>query len=354
MSSTIRHGIIDNSFFDLNPGLLVLGMIATLLAAAVWLMIACNLGWPVSTTNTTVGAIVGFALVAAGPHAVEWLKLGGIIGSWVLTPMLSALLAYLLFISVQKLIFDTDSPLDNAKRYVPVYVFLTSLVVCLVTFEKGLLSMGIIFTEGQSWLWSLVISVVISVGCAIYISRQRYNSADDAKMHYTNVERVFGVLMVITACSMGFAHGANDLANAIGPISAIMDAMAKAGHGPLMQAGSGWILPLSGIGIILGLLTFGHKIMRTVGEGITHLTPSRGFAAQLATSATVIIASGAGLPVSATQALVASVLGVGLARGIAAINLGVVRNIAVCWLVTIPAGGVLAIVFFMLLKAIFM
>ncbi len=204
---------------------------------------------------------------------------------------------------------------------------------------------------------SLLLSAVISLLCGAldwwFIHRLNFNPQADRHMHYTNVEKVFAVLMVVTACAMAFAHGSNDVANAIGPLSAVVATVSSAGEIAAKSHIDWWVLPLGAIGIVLGLAIMGHKVMATVGTGITQLTPSRGFAAQLATASTVVIASGTGLPISTTQTLVGAIMGVGLARGIAAINLGVVRNIVISWVITLPAGGILAIVIFYLLQWLF-
>ncbi|ATG72772.1 phosphate permease [Zobellella denitrificans] len=353
VTSTIRSGIIDSDAFVDTPDQLVFGMIASLLAAGTWLLLASYFGWPVSTTHSIIGAIIGFALVSLGAEAVHWNKVMGVFGSWIVTPALSGLLAYFTFISVQRLIFNADSPLAAAKKYVPVYIFFTVMVICLVTLKKGLSHVGLDMTNLQSWGLSVVVSLISAVICAFYIKRQRYNPQDDKDMHFSNVEKVFGILMVVTACAMAFAHGSNDVANAIGPLSAVVSVVESAGQIAAKSTIAWWILPLGGIGIVIGLASLGHKVMATVGTGITHLTPSRGFAAQLATAATVVIASGTGLPISTTQTLVGAVMGVGLARGIAALNLNVLRNIVVSWIVTLPAGAILAIVFFYVIQWMF-
>ncbi|GAA3699460.1 inorganic phosphate transporter [Oceanisphaera sediminis] len=350
VTSTIKNGIIDSNAFAGHPDLLVFGMIASLLAAGTWLLLASYFGWPVSTTHSIIGAIIGFALVSLGSEAVHWNKVAGVVGSWIITPALSGVLAYFTFISVQRLIFNTDNPLAAAKKYVPVYIFMTVMVICLVTLKKGLKHVGLDMSDAQSWGLSILVSLFSAVLCSLYIKRQQYNPNDDKDMHYSNVEKVFGILMVVTACAMAFAHGSNDVANAIGPLSAVVSIVQSSGEIAAKSSIAWWILPLGGIGIVIGLASLGHKVMATVGTGITHLTPSRGFAAQLATAATVVIASGTGLPISTTQTLVGAVMGVGLARGIAALNLNVLRNIVVSWIVTLPAGAILAIIFFYIIQ----
>jgi inorganic phosphate transporter, PiT family len=184
------------------------------------------------------------------------------------------------------------------------------------------------------------------------IRRMQFDPRADREFHFTNVERVFGVLMLVTACAMAFAHGSNDVANAVGPLAAVVSVVQSGGVVDARTPMPIWILILGGVGIVVGLVTYGHKVIATVGTGITQLTPSRGFAATLAAAITVVMASGTGLPISTTHTLVGGVLGVGMARGIAAINMGVVRTIFLSWIVTLPAGAILAIVFFFILRGL--
>jgi len=353
VTSTIRSGIIDASYFTDVPELMVFGMIGALLAAGTWLLVASYFGWPVSTTHSIVGAIIGFALVAVGSEAVQWDKVTGIVGSWVVTPFLAGILAYLIFMSAQRLIFDTDNPLANAKKYVPFYMVFAGFIMSLVTIQKGLTHVGLNISTANGIYLALVIGVIVGVIGKIAISRLKIDPEADKEMHFNNVERIFGILMITTACCMAFAHGSNDVANAIGPVAAVVSVVTSGGEIASRATLAPWILPLGAIGIVIGLATLGARVIKTVGSAITHLTPSRGFAAELSAASTVVIASGAGLPISTTQTLVGAVLGVGLARGIAALNLGVVRNIFISWVITLPVGAGLAIVFFYILKAIF-
>jgi PiT family inorganic phosphate transporter len=363
VTSTIRKGIIDPALFVDIPELLVFGMISALLAAATWLLVASILGWPVSTTHSIVGAIIGFAAIGISPDTVAWGKVGGIVGSWVVTPLISGVIAFVIFNSAQKLIFDTDKPLEQAKRYVPFYMFLAGFVLSLVTIKKGLKHIGLdninlgfynfeIAGAGGYYL-AIIVAVIVAIIGKFFISRLKFDEKADKTTHYANVEKVFAVLMVVTACCMAFAHGSNDVANAIGPLAAVVSIVDNGGEIAKKASLVWWILPLGGLGIVAGLAMFGHRVMATIGTGITHLTPSRGFAAELAAACTVVIASGAGLPISTTQTLVGAVLGVGMARGIAAINLGVVRNIVISWVITLPIGAGLSIIFFWIMKGIF-
>ena len=352
VTSTIRKGIIDASQVENNPELLIFGMLAALLAAAVWLLIASRKGWPVSTTHSIVGAIVGFAAVGIGVESVHWAKVGTIAASWVVSPMLSGFLAFFIFMSVQKLILSTDDPLKNARKYVPFYIFAVGFILALVTLLKGLKHIGLDLTTGQSVMVAIASGfITMSIGI-VAIKRIKTSPDEDVDFRFTNVEKIFGILMVFTACGMAFAHGSNDVANAIGPVAAIVS-IVKSGAVAQTSALATWILLLGAVGIVLGLATYGWRVIRTVGRNITELTPSRGFAAELAAASTVVIASGTGIPISTTHTLVGAVLGVGIARGIGALNLRVVRNIMLSWVITLPAGGILAILFFFLLKGIF-
>jgi PiT family inorganic phosphate transporter len=353
VTSTIRKGIIDAAYFVDSPELLVFGMISALFAAATWLLIASILGWPVSTTHSIVGAIVGFAAVGVSPDAVEWGKVLGIVGSWIVTPLISGIIAFLIFNSAQKLIFDTENPLIQAKRWVPFYMFLAGFVLALVTIKKGLKHLGLDIGSVEGYMYAIIVAVLVAFIGKLFINRLKFDENATKKTHYANVEKVFALLMIVTACAMAFAHGSNDVANAIGPLAAVVSIVGNDGEIAAKSAIAWWILPLGGFGIVAGLALFGHKVIATIGNGITHLTPSRGFAAELAAACTVVIASGTGLPISTTQTLVGAVLGVGMARGIAAINLTVVRNIVVSWVITLPVGAGLSIIFFWGMVAIF-
>jgi len=353
VTSTIRKGIVDASVFVNTPEVLIWGMLAALLAAGTWLLIASRNGWPVSTTHSIIGAVVGFAAVGVGFNAVHWNQVGTIALSWVVSPMLAGTLAFLTFLSMQRLILDTREPFENAKKYGPVYVFVVFFIISILTIEKGLKHINLELGAGQGALLALAIAIVCT-GIGVILIR-RVKKADPEAMqdfHFANVEKVFGALMIFTAAAMAFAHGSNDVANAVGPIAAVVGVV---NTGDVLQKSPlpVWILVLGGAGIVIGLATFGFRVMRTVGQRITELTPSRGFAANLAAGSTVVLASFTGLPISTTHTLVGAVLGVGFARGIAALNLRVVGSIFMSWIVTLPAGALLAILFFYMLKGMF-
>lgn len=351
VTSTIRKGIVDTSLLQGQPELVVFGMLAALLAAATWLAIASSRGWPVSTTHSIIGAVVGFAAIGIGTSAVHWDQVGMIVMSWVVSPVLAGFIAWLLFTSVQRLVLERSDPFKAARRYVPGYIFLTGFFMTLVTVFKGLKHIGIDLDPVHSYGLAVAIGGLIAAVGVVFIVRIPDSDLKDTDFHYYTVERIFGVLMVVTACSMAFAHGSNDVANAIGPLAAVVSI---AGSGSVSQEAIVpiWVLVLGGIGIVIGLATYGHRVIATVGSHITELTPSRGFAAGLAAAATIVMASGTGLPISTTHTVVGAILGVGLARGIAAINLQIVGSIFMSWIITVPAGALLSVLFFLIIRAL--
>ena len=332
VTSTIRKGIIDPAFIAETPELLVFGMLSALLAAGTWLLIASMMGWPVSTTHSIVGA------------------------SWVVSPVLAGSISYMLFRSVQKLILTQDDPFSRAKKIIPIYMFAVGFLIAMVTLLKGFKHIfkdaGIAMSFGECALMAAGVGIFVSLIGSVLLSRVERDEEAEKGNRFASVEKVFAVLMVFTACAMAFAHGSNDVANAVGPLAAVVSVV-RSGTVEVESIMPSWILLLGGVGIMLGLATYGFKVMGTIGRKITELTPSRGFAAELGAAATVVLASGTGLPISTTHTLVGAVLGVGLARGIAALNIRVIGTIFMSWLVTLPAGAALAIVFFFFFKGVF-
>jgi len=353
VTATIRKGIIDPSPIINNPEILIFGMLAALLAAAVWLMIASTRGWPVSTTHSIVGAVVGFAIAGIGIDAVKWDKIGQIVASWVISPLLGGTLAFILMISIRRLILNTDNPFRSAKRWGPVYVFLVGFIISLVTIFKGLSHLNLELSIPVSFLLASVIGLIIALIGWVLINRVKVDRKAEIEYHFANVEKVFVPMMLFTACAMAFAHGSNDVANGVGPLAAVYALVQSGGEVTQKSALPLWILMLGGVGIVVGLATFGYRVMRTIGSRITELTPTRGFSATMAAAATVVLASRTGMPVSTTHIAVGAVMGVGLARGIGALDLRVIGGIVVSWIVTLPAGGLLAALFFFTLKGIF-
>lgn len=356
VTETIRSGLVEMDVMSKNPDLFVYGMLASLLAAGSWLLIASILGWPVSTTHSIVGAIIGFAAVGISVDAVQWSKVWGIVGSWVITPVIAGFLAFWIFRSVQYLILDTDDPFTNAKRYIPFYMFAVGFFLSMVTIIKGLKfvlsSHDISFSFLEAASLATAIGILVALIGMYLLSRITQDASADKNNRFSSVERVFGVLMIFTACAMAFAHGSNDVANAVGPMAAVVSVI-KSGSVEATAMVAPWVLLLGAVGIVTGLATYGYKVMQTIGKKITELTPSRGFAAEMSAAATVVIASAFGLPISTTHTLVGAVLGVGLARGIGALNLRVISGIFASWLITLPAGAGLSILYFFFLKGVF-
>ena len=355
VTSTIRSSIIDieSAGFDNRPELLIFGMLSSLLAAGIWLVVASKYGWPVSTTHSIIGAIIGFAMVGISADSVMWGQVLEIVASWIISPVVSGTIAFILFLSVEKLVLSREDPLKYAKKFVPYYMFLVGFVIAMVTLVKGLSHVGLEVTFSQSVFLALAFALLTVIIGIFLLRRLRLPESDQPTAQMQSVERVFGVLMIFTACSMAFAHGSNDVANAIGPLAAINSVIGNNGAFEAESALPVWILLLGGFGIVTGLAMWGHRVIRTIGKNITELTPSLGFAAEIAAATTVVIASGTGIPVSTTHTLVGAVLGVGFARGMSALNFGVVGRIFLSWIVTLPAGAILSILFFFIFKGIF-
>ena len=357
VTGTIRKGIIDPAVLADTPELLIYGMMSALLAAGSWLLVASAMGWPVSTTHSIVGAIVGFAAVGISPDVVSWGKVSSIVASWVVSPILAGTISFALYISVRKLILDTEAPEERARKFIPYYMWAVGFMISMVTLLKGLKHVGV-NTDlglGSRFANALPISAVAGILVALLGVRLLHRLAAQPSNHspFQGVERIFAILMIFTACAMAFAHGSNDVANAVGPLAAIASTIASGGNIASTSPLPGWILLLGGAGIVVGLATYGYKVIGTIGRKITELTPSRGFAAELGAATTVVLASALGLPISTTHTLVGAVLGVGIARGIAALNLKITAVIFGSWLITLPAGAGLAIIFFYCFRALF-
>jgi len=329
-------------------------MTVSLLSAAIWLNYSSWAGMPVSTTHSIVGAVAGFGIVAAGYDAVNWGKMGQIVASWFISPVAGGAMAFLLFKFISRAILGQHRPVRAARKYVPYIVFLVFFVVTLATIYKGLKHV----IGGLEWMsgWmSFVIAFVISTGAAMLSRRfidHYLEGKEDLEMsqQLDEVERVFTPLVIISSCSVAFAHGANDVANAVGPLAAIVN-IAQTGSVAMKVGVPFWVLALGGTGIVLGLATYGYRVMATVGTKITEITPSRGVAADIAATTVVLICTRMKLPISTTHTLVGAILGIGLARGLGGIDRTITKKIFGSWFVTVPAAAILSMILFFLGRA---
>lgn len=349
VTDTIRKGIVAPEALSGDPPALAMGMAGALLAAAVWLHFATWFGMPVSTTHSIVGAVAGFGVVAAGMSAVNWPKMGQIVASWFISPVAGGLIAFLAFKLIARLILGQHRPAVAAISVAPFIVFFVTLVMALAVLYKGLNHL----IADVAWLsgWPPIAASVVLAAVTAYVSKGlfvRYLSeARSLPLHeqLERVERVFAPLVVFTSCCVAFSHGANDVANAVGPLAAVVDIVMTNSVELTVQVPF-WILLLGGLGIVAGLSTYGYRVMQTVGTRITQLTPSRGVAADLAATTTVLVCSRLKLPVSTTHTLVGAILGVGLARGLGSVDRSVTRNIFGSWLITVPAAAALSALFY--------
>lgn len=410
VSETIQKGIVDSAIFDKDPLILVYGMLSALIAAGAWLQLASYYGWPVSTTHSIVGAVVGFGAIVGGIEAIYWGNVAFIATSWVLSPIFGGLLSYGIFNLLRRHIFYSANPVESAKKITPYLVFCVIAILSQVMLFKGLNNVALQFNFlealGISFLCGAIgflISMLLlrrippidhqikanakvrpelfgelekakehleliqetSLGAIQYQAKEileemqvlseslkQKDSAGKESAEYALVEKIFGYLQVISACMMAFAHGANDVANAIGPLAAAIGVLTT-GYISAQATIPTWALALGGVGIVIGLATWGWRVIDTIGKKITELTPTRGFSAEFGAAATILIASRLGLPISTTHTLVGSVIGVGLARGIEALDLRTTRHIVISWIVTVPAGAIITIVLFFIIRSIF-
>lgn len=344
VTETMRDGIINTSQLSGSPMVVIEGMLSVLLACTIWMNLASYMGVPVSITNALVGSMVGFGSIVLGFDAVHWKQVSYIAIGWITSPLLAGITGFILFTTIQQAIFIRIDPLKKAKFYMPIYLFLVGCILSFITVLKGLRHFHVTLSTQQSILVIIATSLVItSVGL---LCIKQIPELPDMKRRdiFIQVERYFAVLMAMTACAMVFAHGSNDVALAVGPLSIVYSLVMSSSQAAVAVGYPHWIILFGCVGVLIGFLMYGRKVIETVGSAITALTPSRAFAATLAAASAVVIATSSGIPVSATQTLVGSVLGVGLARGIGALNLIVIRNIFTSWILTLPAASLLTII----------
>lgn len=407
VSETMQKGLINTELFLAEPSILSIGMCAALLGTSIWLQIASFFGLPVSTTHAIVGAILGFGLFVGGTGAVQWEEVSSIALSWLVSPLISGIISYVIFSAIQHKILYALSPKLATRQFFPLLTFFVFFTFSLSLIFNGLKNLDLSLTFPVALLISFFVGILASILVFFLVKRiqipqtvpatvskhmpqsvvsvekaikhlQRVHAASFDQTHervatmleelkglshnlrketsfsartseYTLVEKWFGYLQVISACFVAFAHGANDVANAIGPVAAVLDTIKNGAISELAPIPS-WLLIFGGLGIVIGLATWGWRVIETIGKKITELTPTRGFCAEFSAGITILLASKWGLPISTTHCLVGAVLGVGLARGFRALNLGTLKEIVLSWIITIPASALMCILFFYLLR----
>jgi inorganic phosphate transporter, PiT family len=411
VSETVQRGLIDTDMFITEPMVLILGMCAALFGTSIWLQIASYFGWPVSTTHAIVGAIIGFGALVGGVDAIQWAEIGSITLSWIISPVASAIIAYFIFSILQRNILYAMNPTEATKKFIPLLVFIVFTTFILSLIFNGLQNLDLNITFFEAFGISIIIGLAASIVAYLFVRRiplpeinarppSRYlpqtvvslekaikhlqrvqvasfdvthdkvshvleevralsnqmrqeTSFSEPTSEYRSVEKMFVYLQITSACFVAFAHGANDVANAIGPVAAVLDVIKNGTISDVSPIPS-WLLAFGGLGIVVGLATWGWRVIETIGKKITELTPTRGFCAEFGAATTILIASKLGLPISTTHCLVGAVLGVGLARGIRALNLNMIRDIILSWIITIPTSAAISILIFYVLRAIFM
>jgi inorganic phosphate transporter, PiT family len=410
VTNTVRKGIIDPVVFIGDPNSYIYGMMAALLAAGTWLNIASYKGWPVSTTHSIVGSVLGFGIVFSGFSSIHWDTVSRIAASWIVSPLLSGTISFLIFCLLRRMIFYSKTPVKAAKKITPFLVFFVLGILTLVMVFKGLKNLHMDLTLGHALILASLVGLLGALISIPLISRikeskteekqdnhvdpkveksmqkvvmhlrrikesttgeltdevtkildgsekisnqlEKYTHIKHVSSDYLTVEKIFVYLQILSACFVAFAHGANDVANAIGPLAGILSAI-KSGVIEMEAQVPMLVLLLGGVGIVVGLATWGWRVIETIGKCITELTPTRGFAAEFGAAITIVLASKLALPVSTTHTLVGAVLGVGLARGLNSLNLSTIRDIAISWVITIPAGAAITVVFFYIIRGSF-
>lgn len=338
VAGTISKGIVDPEGIG-DPTLVMLGALAAILAAAIWVTLATWKSMPISTTHSIVGSMIGFGLIAGGFGVVSWGKVGQVAASWVLSPIFGCILAFFTFKLIIKLILGREDPLFSAKKTGPFFIAATFFIIFMSLLLKTRL--GEIVIPGNELLWAFIISTIIAaasgiVGYLIIIQVERKSEEG-----YEEVEEIFRKLQIMTSCYVALAHGANDVANAIGPMATIF-AINSEGTIPQEVSIPVYLLALGGIGIAVGIMTWGYRVIRTLGSKITKLTNTRGFSVDFGAATTVLVASKFGMPISTTHTVVGAIIGVGLARGLEAVDLRIIKKIVLSWLITVPIAAITA------------
>jgi len=341
VTNTIRKGIVSTEVLT-DPHLALIGALSALLAAAIWVSFATWKSLPVSTTHSIVGAMIGFGIMAGGFSVINWGKLAAVVISWVISPVFSIVIAFFMFKIIVKLILSKNDTFTHALKLSPFFIGATFFVIVLSFLFKTPFGKKLAFGPYAALLVAFILAILFGLGgmkALKWFIKERKNGA----------EAIFKRIQVGTACYVALAQGANDVANAIGPL-AVIYFLVKTGSVGAMVPVPVFLLLFGGIGIACGIAMAGHRVMETMGKKITTLSNTRGFCVEFATATTVLVASKMGLPVSTTHAAVGGVLGVGLARGVEAVNFGIIYKIMLYWILTVPAAAVTSMVIFKILQ----
>ncbi len=348
VANTIRKGLIDPMQFNDRQTLFIFGMLAAVLGSALWVNLATYFKLPVSTTHSIIGGVVGFGLVSVGIAGIKWKVVLFVVLSWIISPVFGGIIAFTIFSIIKKFILSSREPIAQTRKIGPFFTGMVAFILSLAVIYKGLKHLYLDLPILEAFL----ISLFVGAGGFLLGSflLRRYKERD--KDPYYQVEKMANPLQVVSACFQAFSHGANDVANAIGPVAAIV-AVVQTQKVDMQVPIPLWLLLLGGAGLAFGVYTWGHRVMETVGKRITSITPTRGFSAEFGTATTVLLCSRLGMPVSTTHVAVGNIIGVGLARGISAINLNVIKRIFSAWIISLPAAGLFTAAIYFILTILF-
>lgn len=349
VTNTISKGIINPQLLSAEPDRFIIGMFASLLAAGIWVNISTFFGLPVSTTHSIVGAVIGFGILSVGIGDISWGKVIPIVLSWIISPTAGAIIAGGIYYFVEKKVLSVKDPYSASRSYAPLLISLVFFVIVLSLIFKGLKNLHLDLSLTKALSIAIPTAFFTGLIGRYYIDWQvKRHASYNIERGYSVAESFFAQLQILTACYVAFAHGANDVANAVGPWAAIFSAI-KTKNVEMSVHVPFWMLLIGGIAVGGGLMAFGSNVIKTIGENITEINPVRGFCAEFGAATTILICSRLGLPISTTHVLVGSVVGIGVARGAGTLDLRVLKNICISWLITLPFTLLLAMLLYKVL-----
>lgn len=349
VASTLATNLTNNNFFSADPHVLLLGMVSVLISCGLWLQIATSFGLPVASSHGVVGAIAGFSAVAIGFQGINWTNIGLISLGWLLTPVLSGIIAAIIYSSIQKAILNQDDPESSLNQWIPGLNILVLSIFGVIVFPSILDRPFFPNLPVPTYIWALGLGGIASISLTIAFKNALFALQNEKNDQNNAVESILGKFQVVSASFVAFAHGSNDVGNAVAPLAAIAYILQNNAV-PLEEIPIPlWVLIVGALGIVAGLAVQGKKVIATIGESIISLQPSSGFSAELGTATTILLASRLGLPVSTSHALVGAVVGIGSFNSVKKINLATLKSIFTAWLITIPATASIAALIFWVL-----